>query len=38
MGNENMIYLHIGILLSHEKHKIAKLTGKWIELENNHTE
>lgn len=33
MGNVNVIYLYNGILLSHET-----FTGKWIELENIHTE
>jgi hypothetical protein len=34
MDQENVVLIHNGILLSHEKNEILSFAGKWMELEN----
>jgi hypothetical protein len=34
MDQENVVFIHNGILLSHKKNEILSFIGKWMELEN----
>jgi hypothetical protein len=34
MDQENVVLVHNGILLSHEKNEVLSFAGKWMELEN----
>jgi hypothetical protein len=34
MDQENMVFIHNGILLSHEENEVLSFASKWIELEN----
>jgi hypothetical protein len=34
MDQENVVLVHNGILLSHERNEILSFAGKWMELEN----